>query len=700
MAMKVVNKSEQPAASACTISLSDAQEVLRYDAAMQHALLRIPFPAFYFCVFVGMLFTHIPANALYEQGASLTATLASSGTDAITTDTTMKFENIQALADVFDWLEDTLVPSVFVTEDYNGDTLSKDKWGRVAMYNKVLGAVNLRVTNSVTHSCVTQPFLKELYPYCYNRDNTTVNNVLISFDTNTTVATKVLEDLKTSGAWIDYSTQQLLVKIIVYNGELQGYAVTALQIDMNAGGTLELSSSTTPTLSNAYKNTAATVVDVLVFFCLVIVVYADLRKLYRHRRDLASVMSMWMLVELASSALVIAFYAVWYTIVLMMFDDKFRKHLARLVVSGNSYATDSTERQGLLAVTSTLEMAASLTIALRIIALFTVATLALRILKRFRAHPRLGLLARTIALALKQFGAFFIVFAVIYMAFTVSGTILFGDRVEGFSSLPKTMATCINMLFGNFDFSTIQDVFSPVGLIYYWAYMIVVSLVLLNLMLAIVLDAYAEASNASSNTIGDPSLKRIVRNLIYEMELLVRRPSNVVAFIGNARRRYERNAFASWTRERVVHHGRIQPQVLMQAINFEMSDKTKLAEGGMLTPLLLLKWFPGANVQEHEATRTIRHLLHGIPRQKENDGPSVDTQAASKISDCMNEDRGAEAVSTAAAPRSIETTITSTEGMDSALAPSAAVDNTLLLQRLEQLEAKLDALLTRAMPLA
>lgn len=682
--MKVENRCDKGVATACSISLGDARQVLRYDATMQLALLRIPFPVFYFCVFVGMLFTHIPANALYEQGASLTAILASSGTDAITTDTTMKFENIQALVDVFDWLEDTFVPSVFVTEDYNGNALTEDKWGRVAMYNKVLGAVNLRVTNSVTRSCVTQPFLKELYPYCYDRDNTTVHNQLISFDTNTTVATKILNDLKTTGKWIDYSTQQLLVKIIMYNGELQGYAVTALQIDMNAGGALELTSSTTPTLSNAYQSSAATVVDVLVFFCLVIVVCADARRLYRHRRDLSSVMSMWMLVELASSAFVVAFYAVWYTIILMMFDKNFRDHLARLVVSGNSYASNSNERNGLLAVTSTLEKAAKLTVALRIIALFTVATLALRILKRFRAHPRLGLLARTIALALKQFGAFFIVFTVIYMAFAVSGTILFGDRVEGFSSLPKTMATCINMLFGNFDFSTIEDVFSPVGLIYYWFYMIVVSLVLLNLMLAIVLDAYAEVSNANTNTIGDPSLRRIVRNLMYEMELVIRNPSRTMTFIGNAMW-YEKNAFASWTRERVVYRGRIQPNVLLLAIDYERTGKNKMAESEMLTPLRLLKWYPNANVQEREAVRTIQHLLFGLRCQQEND--VSDTTSASRKSYFIDVDRDED--------QPIENAIADTEDVVSA---AAATDNTLLLQRLEQLEAKLDAFITRAMP--
>ncbi|ETP36570.1 hypothetical protein F442_15527 [Phytophthora nicotianae P10297] len=57
------------------------------------------------------------------------------------------------------------------------------------------------------------------------------------------------------------------------------------------------------------------------------------------------------------------------------------------------------------------------------------------------------------------------------------------------------MASCINMLFGVFDFESIKDLQFSVA--FYWIYMVVVSLVLMNMMLAIVLDAYDEVSKES-----------------------------------------------------------------------------------------------------------------------------------------------------------------------------------------------------------
>lgn len=127
------------------ISVEEAQFVLRHDRGLATALLRIPLPMLYFCCFVGMLFLHVPSESLFEQGSAVYSTLASSGADTITADSTIKFANIQSYEDAFDWLEYTLAPSVFVTEDYNGNALTLDKWGRIAYFNKVLGAVNYQV---------------------------------------------------------------------------------------------------------------------------------------------------------------------------------------------------------------------------------------------------------------------------------------------------------------------------------------------------------------------------------------------------------------------------------------------------------------------------------------------------------------------------------------------------------------------------
>ncbi|TMW64089.1 hypothetical protein Poli38472_014206 [Pythium oligandrum] len=501
-----------------TISYQDALGTLRHDRHMKRAILGIPFPVVYFCLFVAMLFQHVPTESLYQQAFSVSSVLDSTGTDASTTDTTMKYENIQTISDVFDWLTNTFVPNVFITTDYNNDTLTQDKWGRIAMFNKVLGAVNLETTTAKIHPCQAQPFLTTLYPQCYDAANVNTSNVLISFDTSAYEATDVIARLKARGDWLDFATQQLVITVVTYNGELQGYTVSKLQLDFHQGGYIELSSTITPTISDPYKKTAAITLDVLVGICFLATIldpaWHFVKAIRQDGRHFLRKIESWGLVDLCSTGFVAAFYGLWFSMVAMMYTKEFRENLARLVVSGKTFDANSDERLGLLAVTDALEEVANITIAMRLLAMLSVFALGAQILTQFRFHPRLNILTRTIANALHQFAAFFVVFIVIFMTFSVSGMVLFGDRVEDFSTLPRTFEACINMLFGNFDYSIIRNLQAPVGMLYYWAYMVVVCLVLLNMMLAIVLDSYAEVTEQSAKIKRSASFRRTLENII------------------------------------------------------------------------------------------------------------------------------------------------------------------------------------------
>lgn len=161
-------------------------------------------------------------------------------------------------------------------------------------------------------------------------------------------------------------------------------------------------------------------------------------------------------------------------------------------------ADDVGETEGinaLLDVMGDLKTIAHYTAALRAVGAVVTALLCLQILNRFRFHPQLNILTRTVASALKQFGAFFVVFIVIFMGFAIIGSMIFGDQAKEFSSLTNSMRSCINIIFGQFDLDCIEDI--PFSVVFFWGYMIVVGIVLLNLMLAIVLDAYDQVSKES-----------------------------------------------------------------------------------------------------------------------------------------------------------------------------------------------------------
>lgn len=248
--------------------MRDAYTTLLHDKKMKRVILDIIYAVAYFALFVGAVFTKIPAaDTLFQLGRSVSSMLASSGADTITNDSTMKVFNIQTISDTFDWLTDTLVPSVFVTENYNGNALESDRWGNVANFNKVLSAVIFETKSVQEHPCEAKHYFLDLYPICYDPYNVKNETVLISFDTNATEATNVINKLKANSIWLNFSTQTLEITVVTYNGEMRVYAVTKLGLDFGRGGWIQLYAATTPALANPFKNFNVILLDVLVGVC-------------------------------------------------------------------------------------------------------------------------------------------------------------------------------------------------------------------------------------------------------------------------------------------------------------------------------------------------------------------------------------------------------------------------------------------------
>ncbi|EGZ27983.1 hypothetical protein PHYSODRAFT_378711, partial [Phytophthora sojae] len=411
------------------------------------------------------MFLHIPTTNMYHQHYGVSSALATSGDDTITT-----------IPDIFDWLNDTFVPQVFVTTDYNGAALPEDQWGRISTFNKVLGAVLFEVTYMQSGECDTPDFLADLYSSCYDPSTTTTDKFLISINTNASTAAELLTEKKDSGTWLDSSTQQMVVTVITLNAQLPGYAVTKLQFDFNDGGYVESSASTTSTLLDQYPSATPIVLDALV--------------LAKHTAKAIGVWAFpdgWFAIDFFRGPIVYLFYITVLITQAVTVNSDFKR---KLVALGNGGQTDSEASEMLASVTKSFRLIASLTVLLRLFATAAVLVLGLRILNTFRDHVGLSILTRTMVSAVHSFWTFSVIFAVVFVAFAAAGNVLFGDRVQDFSSLLNAMKSCVNMIYGDFDFDSIKDI--DYSVVYYWSYMAMETFVLLNIVLAIVVDAYQE----------------------------------------------------------------------------------------------------------------------------------------------------------------------------------------------------------------
>ncbi|KAI9994873.1 hypothetical protein PInf_011711 [Phytophthora infestans] len=569
-----------------TITFQAAHEALVHDKSIVRSVGRIIYSAIYFGLFTAMLFTHIPTSRMYEQAYAVSSILAQSGGDTVTPTTPIKFYNIGQLGDVFDWLGNAFVPSVFVTQDQNGVELPSEDYARIGLFNKGLGGVLIEVYKKSAVDCGADGSLYMIYPVCHAYEG--LDSEYESL--NATEALKALADWKNQN-WIDNSTDKVVTSVLTYNGELEGYVVTELTLVFHAGGYISPKASARPTISIPYGKKSSYVNDILVGIWWVVALGWAISSALEWRKQENRPSGRSMIIQLVGlfivEAVVCVYYAVWASIATLLNGDDFQDSLWKLA---DPYALDvngtEDDIRSLNVVIANLKQIADLTSALRVVGAVIIALIGLQILNRFRFHPQLNILTRTVASALKQFASFFIVFIVIFLTFTIIGSMIFGDRANEFSSLDNSMASCINMLFGVFDFESIKDLQFSVA--FYWIYMIVVSLVLMNMMLAIVLDAYDEVSKDSYKKAVNTELANRVVALCWDVA------SEIKTMMSAGRA--------------VVSNGRIRPRLLENVLKEKLSEEPQRA----LSLESLKTLFPGVDIDREVYQVTLQHIENGI----------------------------------------------------------------------------------------
>ena len=149
------------------------------------------------------------------------------------------------------------------------------------------------------------------------------------------------------------------------------------------------------------------------------------------------------------------------------------------------------------------------------ISLFCTLTMLFRFLKVLDFQPRLALVSATISKAAVNLYYFFIVFLSQVGGFAVCGYLIFGKSSPFFSSPQNAITTCINMFMG--DLSA-DDQMSETHMvlswkIYYSSFLCITFFVLLNILLAIIVDAYVEVKDAAAAGSGvSEDLLKIITN--------------------------------------------------------------------------------------------------------------------------------------------------------------------------------------------
>mmetsp|Transcript_33961 Transcript_33961/g.85877 ORF Transcript_33961/g.85877 Transcript_33961/m.85877 type:complete len:859 (+) Transcript_33961:234-2810(+) len=137
---------------------------------------------------------------------------------------------------------------------------------------------------------------------------------------------------------------------------------------------------------------------------------------------------------------------------------------------------------------------------------FNILLCLVRCFKFYRFQPRLAIINRTLIHAFPDLYHFILMFITVLFGFAVMSNILFGTELWQFSTLLEALNTGWLWMNGaSLNYAEISRVDAEMSVVYYVSFVFLINIVLLNVLLAILVDSYAVASEQTNEEFdGDP----------------------------------------------------------------------------------------------------------------------------------------------------------------------------------------------------
>ena len=123
---------------------------------------------------------------------------------------------------------------------------------------------------------------------------------------------------------------------------------------------------------------------------------------------------------------------------------------------------------------------------------FTLLLQIIRMFKYLEWHPRLNLISATMREAAPEFMAWTIVFVIVLVLSGFLGHHLFGRYLVAFYSWENSVITVFRVIFGDFNYDDLVESRYHFGLIFFILIQLLLTVLLMNVMLAIVIGAFVE----------------------------------------------------------------------------------------------------------------------------------------------------------------------------------------------------------------
>eukprot|EP00746_Dinoflagellata_sp_MGD_P064876 gnl/MRDRNA2_/MRDRNA2_27050_c0_seq1.p1 gnl/MRDRNA2_/MRDRNA2_27050_c0~~gnl/MRDRNA2_/MRDRNA2_27050_c0_seq1.p1 ORF type:complete len:1273 (+),score=202.30 gnl/MRDRNA2_/MRDRNA2_27050_c0_seq1:3-3821(+) len=536
------------------VKKSSLNAILRTRLKEREGCLSLPFTVCFFTFYTMGIMNHENVRNVYLVESGLRGFVEDYSFDVAASRT---LEGIAETRDFWLFMKDALLPMFMVQTDHLGNTLPKEEWGRVLSKNFLKGGILLEQFRDEPFpvSNVTSDFL-------YYQGEGTIpmkdvpgaeslngRRLLWEFPAfNDESIDAVVQDRALRGKggsqqkakggaeaaaltypffffeqepmdilqkrmrhleeinWIDHSTSQLNVKVIFVNKDGGGPGrdiVVHLKISFffpTSGG---IFSKIYFQSSYEASYTSTMILTSIGWICLLGGIFLqevkEVAKAFNTGKGevLFYFQDIWNCVDWAS--IVFGFAVIGMS---MNERSSVASVVSQMAVTGPDVDVDPTYLGQMLKLHKDMQNLANMSMWYRLLLADYTMVIMLRFFKAFKGQARLAVVTNTIVTASTDLVHFAIVFLSAFLTYTFAGMILFGRRIGGFSTFQKSFGTCFAIACGDFDWALLVSEHALTATIWFWSFMILIFLVMLNMVLAIVMDVYTSVRADAIN--GDP----------------------------------------------------------------------------------------------------------------------------------------------------------------------------------------------------
>ena len=413
-------------------------------------------------------------------------------------------------AEVFDWMEYGFLDKVYPKPEwYNGEPWKANETNYVLQYHRLLGGFALKQQRVQVNAstCVASKRFRTFYPSCWPvlsgasesrdpfgpwydpkkyryEDSATGGGFSVGFPIDRKLSLLTLKELK-ADRFLDKQTRSVTLQVTLYNGMAKFFSIVDLELSFLPTGRIDKAFTMYSFPLEAYLTDvdyfrAFLEVGFALFVMITlgnelteIVMVKQLRPLRIETSFNTYCTDVWNVLDLLR-------LGCWSTVIFWYVQILTDPHATSLKLP----MADDTASPRLDNVAILWRTYNNVNGVIIILCLFT-------IFKHMNKSPEHGILIRTIARASGNLLKFLIAFTLVFAYFAVMGVIMFGSALEEFSDVWSSTQVLFMMMTGEYGYEPIWEVDEIAAPVFYYSYLLLVFFLLLNILLAILMDTYA-----------------------------------------------------------------------------------------------------------------------------------------------------------------------------------------------------------------